>query len=100
MDQSFEKDITQFVEVQKSQRLKGLKKYETSLEEANLTTLELLNHAEEEIVDAWNYIQQAKRAHESELIEHYQKGKRVSENLRNSIRNGGSLNNDSILSKF
>lgn len=100
MDYSFEKDITQFVEVQKTQRQKGLKKYETSLEDANLTTLELLNHAEEEIVDAWNYIQQAKRAHKSELIESYQKGKRVSDNLRKSIRNGRSSHTDTIPSIF
>lgn len=54
-------EIKRFTEVSNKQQAKGLEKYKTSLEDANLSVQELIEHAEEEIVDNWNYLQEIRR---------------------------------------
>lgn len=54
-------EIKRFTEVSNKQQAKGLENYKTSLEDANLSVQELIEHAEEEIVDNWNYLQEIRR---------------------------------------
>jgi len=55
------KVYNRFYIVLRRQFLKGQDKYGTTLEDADLTVNELINHLEEELVDAWVYLQEIKR---------------------------------------
>ena len=55
------KVYNRFYIVLRRQFLKGQDKYGVTLEDADLTVNELINHLEEELVDAWVYLQEIKR---------------------------------------
>lgn len=55
------KIYNRFYIVLRRQFLKGQDKYGVTLEEANLPVNALINHLEEELVDAWVYLQEIKR---------------------------------------
>lgn len=50
-----------FKEVLTRQNIKGHEKYQTSLVDAELSELELIEHLEEEAVDLWQYAQVLRR---------------------------------------
>lgn len=55
------KVYNRFYTILHRQFLKGRKKYGTTLEDANLSVDALITHLEEELVDAWVYLQEIKR---------------------------------------
>jgi len=55
------KVYNRFYIVLRRQFLKGQDKYGVTLEDADLSVNELINHLEEELVDAWVYLQEIKR---------------------------------------
>ena len=55
------KVFNRFGTVLRRQFLKGHDKYGVNLEEANLPVDEVIKHLEEELVDAWVYLQEIKR---------------------------------------
>ena len=55
------KVYNRFYTILHRQFLKGQDKYGVTLEDANLSVNELINHLEEELVDAWVYLQEIKR---------------------------------------
>ena len=55
------KVLNRFNTILHRQFLKGQDKYGTTLEEANLPVDEVITHLEEELVDAWVYLQEIKR---------------------------------------
>ena len=55
------KVYNRFYIVLRRQFLKGHDKYGVNLEEADLPVDALINHLEEELVDAWVYLQEIKR---------------------------------------
>lgn len=55
------KVYNRFYIVLRRQFLKGQDKYGTTLEDANLPEDALITHLEEELVDAWVYLQEIKR---------------------------------------
>jgi len=55
------KIYNRFYIVLRRQFLKGQDKYGVTLEDADLPVNELINHLEEELVDAWVYLQEIKR---------------------------------------
>ena len=55
------KVYNRFYIVLRRQFLKGQDKYGVNLEEADLPVDAVINHLEEELVDAWVYLQEIKR---------------------------------------
>jgi hypothetical protein len=74
MNSIYPKTIQSSVEMMLEQRLKGLHKYPTALEDAQLSASELLRHAREEMADGSVYLAQLQEQFGHELIRNYERG--------------------------
>lgn len=77
----FQSAATRFYHVLAKQHNKGLKKYGTSLDKAELDPFQLIEHSEEEIADNWYYLQALKQSVKDYGEQMYTKGLTDGQNM-------------------